>query len=373
MKKRIAIAAAGTGGHVFPGLAVGKIFLDQGVHPLWFGTPGGLENQWVDKSQYSFYALNMRGVRGKGLVRWLLMPFALWMAVLEAKEILAKEKVEKVLLCGGYVTVPVGLAARYLKIPFVILEQNAAVGLSNRILSYFAQKIFCGFPCQLSRGKSPTLVEVIGNPVREDIFKVLPPQDLIKAGEENRPLRVLVLGGSLGAKALNEVLPETLKLIQYAVQVVHQTGQKQFAETEALYAKAGLKEGFQLLPFLNDMPAAYTWADVVVCRAGALTVSEIAAAGRVGIFIPLPIAVDDHQTKNAKFLMDKGAAKLIPQSQLKPALLASTLDEMNVNRQKLLEMGKAAKALAKPGAAIRVAKELLLSHCPNNRSISETK
>jgi UDP-N-acetylglucosamine--N-acetylmuramyl-(pentapeptide) pyrophosphoryl-undecaprenol N-acetylglucosamine transferase len=289
------------------------------------------------------------------------MPFALMMAVLDAKEVLENRKIEKVLLCGGYVTVPVGLAACWLKIPIVLLEQNAAVGLSNRLLFRFAKKVFCGFPCQFSMksGKDTGKVSVIGNPIREEIFKVPPPEGLTGSSEP-RPLHVLVLGGSLGAKAINEMMPDVLKRIKNPLQLIHQSGEKTFRETQELYAKAGFSEGLKLVPFLDNMAAAYAWADLVICRAGALTVSEIAAAGRAAIFIPLPIAVDDHQTKNAKYLVAQGAAKLIPQAKLTPALLAETIDDLNVHREKIVDMGTRSKALAKPGAAVMVAKEMLL-------------
>ncbi len=357
--KKIAIAAAGTGGHIFPGLSVGKVLIEKGVQPYWFGTPIGLENKLVDKAQYKFYPVNMQGVRGKGLVRWLLMPFALGAAVLEAKEVLAKEKIEKVLLCGGYVTVPVGLAAKWLKIPIVLLEQNAAMGLSNRVLSYFASKIFCGFPCGLKpkkfKNNQVQEIAVIGNPVREEISAIAPSADLLTS----RPLHVLVMGGSLGALAINQTIPEMLKLIKNPVQVLHQTGEKTFQATLELYQKSGLEKGVKLVPFLENMAHAYAWADVVICRAGALTVSEVAAAGRTGIFIPLPIAVDDHQTKNAKYLVSQNAAKLISQGSLKPELLANILDELNTQREKIVAMGVAAKALSMPGSAGIVAKALM--------------
>ncbi len=354
--KKIAIAAAGTGGHIFPGLSVGKVLISKGVRPYWFGTPIGLENKWVDKAQYQFYPVNMQGVRGKGLVRWLLMPFALGAAVLDAKEILEKQKIEEVLLCGGYVTVPVGLAARWLKIPITLLEQNAVMGLSNRVLSYVAQRIFCGFPLAL-KNKKDQEIAVIGNPVREEIFKLSPPQNLLPLdlSAPPRPLHILVLGGSLGALAVNNVMPEVLKNLHQPVQILHQTGEKTFAQTQEIYAKSGLAQGVKLVPFLDHIEKAYEWADLIICRAGALTVSEISAAGRAAIFIPLPIAVDDHQTKNAKYLVDQGAAYLISQGKLTPALLAKMLDDLNTHRQKLLEMGVKAKALSKPGAAEKVA------------------
>ncbi len=365
--KKIAIAAAGTGGHIFPGLSVGKVLIAKGLQPYWFGTPLGLENKLVNKSEYQFYPVNMQGVRGKGLVRWLLMPFALGVAVLEAKEILEKNKIEEVLLCGGYVTVPVGLAAKWLKIPINLLEQNAVMGLSNRILSYFAKRIFCGFPLSFGAKKNPKKnqsiqsIEIVGNPVREEIFKILPPENLLPGDLSSapRPLHILVLGGSLGALAINSMIPEVLKILECPVQVLHQTGEKTFTQTQEIYAKAGFAQGVRLVPFLEHIEQAYAWADVVICRAGALTVSEIAAAGRMAIFIPLPIAVDDHQTKNANYLVEKGAAKLISQGQLKPEALAKVLGELSTHRQNILEMGVKAKSLSKPGAAEKIVGALL--------------
>lgn len=339
--EKIAIAAAGTGGHVYPAISVAKGLLKKGIKLHWIGTKTGIEARLVGKSKLPYSVIHMKGIRGKGLARWFLMPFILLGAFLEARKILKQSKAQVLMAFGGYVTVPAGLAAKTLGIPIYVMEQNAAAGLSNKILSRFAKKIFCGFDCEFKGDKAC----VVGNPVRPEIFAIPDMKPIV-----NRPLRIFVLGGSLGAKALNEIVPDAVHIADGNFEVFHQTGEKTFEIACRKYEKHGMFKTVRVEQYIDKIADQYAWCDLIICRAGALTVSEVAAAGRPAIFVPLPGAVDDHQRKNAAYLTKQNAGKLIDQSDLTPESLARLLNELYKDPDKLIQMGKKARSLSKPGA-----------------------
>jgi UDP-N-acetylglucosamine--N-acetylmuramyl-(pentapeptide) pyrophosphoryl-undecaprenol N-acetylglucosamine transferase len=340
------IMAGGTGGHIFPGLAVADHLQAQGWEVVWLGAPGSMEADLVPKHGYKIALVEFYGVRGKGVWRALMAPFALLVAVVQSVIALMRHRPDVVLGMGGYITVPGGLAAALLRRPLVIHEQNAVAGLSNRLLAIVAKRVLSGFPDVLL--PKP---EWCGNPVRNSIASL--PDPLQRYSERNGALNMLVLGGSLGAKAINERMPKALALVPEALRphVLHQSGRRHYEATQAAYREAGVEAA--VLPFVDDMAFYYAQADVVVCRAGALTVSELAAAGIASILIPFPFAVDDHQTANARFLSERGAAVLLPQTELKPERMAELLQTMT--RERALQMAQAARAAAQPDAARRVA------------------
>jgi UDP-N-acetylglucosamine--N-acetylmuramyl-(pentapeptide) pyrophosphoryl-undecaprenol N-acetylglucosamine transferase len=348
----ILIMAGGTGGHVFPGLAVAEYLRGLGEEVQWLGTARGLEARVVPGAGIALHTLPVAGLRGKGLVNWLLAPWRLGIALWAALALLLRLRPRVVLGLGGFASGPGGLMASALNIPLVIHEQNAVAGLTNRWLARVAERVLEAFP-----GTFPKKVGArhTGNPVRPEISG-LPAPEARFAGREG-PLRLLVLGGSLGALALNRTVPEALARLpaEGRPRVRHQTGERTLAQAREAYAAAGV-EG-ELTAFIEDMSAAYAWADLVICRAGALTVSELAAAGLGAILVPYPHAVDDHQTANARFLTEAGAALLIPEPQLDPARLAAELD--GLDRTRALAMAQAARALAMPGATETVARSCL--------------
>ena len=350
MSRAILIMAGGTGGHIMPGLAVADILRAQGWRVTWLGAPGGMEAELVPKHGYEMAWVNFSGVRGKGLLRLLLLPFTLLRALGQSAAAMFRHRPDVVLGMGGYITFPGGLMAAMLRRPLVIHEQNSIAGLSNRVLARIAQKTLSGFP-----GVLPKAIWC-GNPVRGSIAALGDPQARYAA--RSGRLNVLVVGGSLGAKALNEALPQALALLPQDARpnVVHQTGKQHFAAVQQLYRQAEVRADIQ--PFLDDMAGSYAHADVVICRAGALTIAELAAAGVASILVPFPFAVDDHQTHNARFLSERGAAWLLPQSELNAEKLAQLLrDLMNdgQGREKLAAMAQQARAVAKADAAQRVA------------------
>lgn len=346
MSKTVMIMAGGTGGHIFPGLAVADHLKAQGWNVVWLGAPASMEADLIPKHGYKIALVEFYGVRGKGLWRKLTAPFALAVAVVQSVGALLRHRPNVVLGMGGYITVPGGLAAALLRRPLVIHEQNAVAGLSNRLLATLARRVLSGFPDV--RLPHP---EWCGNPVRDSIAALPDPQS--RYAERSGALNVLVVGGSLGAKVINERMPKALALIPEAQRphVLHQSGKNHFEATQAAYQNAGVEAA--VLPFLDNMAFYYAQADVVVCRAGALTVSELAAAGVASILVPFPFAVDDHQTVNARFLSERGAAVLLPQTELTPERLADLL--RNLTRERALEMAQAARGAAQPDAAKRVA------------------
>ena len=346
MSRAILIMAGGTGGHIMPGLAVADILRSQGWKVTWLGAPGSMEAELVPKHGYGMAWVRFSGVRGKGLLRTLMLPFNLLIALWQSAAAIFRHRPDVVLGMGGYITFPGGVMAALLRRPLVIHEQNSIAGLSNKVLARIAQKTLSGFPDVLPKAIW------CGNPVRGSIAGLPDPQTRYMA--RSGRLNLLVVGGSLGAKALNEVMPQALVLLPEGLRpnVVHQTGKQHFAAVQQLYRQAGVQADIR--PFLDDMAGCYANADVVICRAGALTIAELAAAGVASILVPFPFAVDDHQTHNARFLSERGAACLLPQGELSAEKLAQLLQELT--REKLAAMAQQARSVAKPDAALSVAR-----------------
>lgn len=340
--KSVVVMAGGTGGHVFPALAVAESLRARGVRIHWLGTRAGIEAELVPARQFDITYLEVSGVRGQGLSRLLLAPFKIVRAVIAAMRVLRAVDADCVIGLGGYVTGPGGVAARLLGKPLLIHEQNAVAGFTNRQLSRMATRVLEAFP-----GAFPVSEKVVcvGNPVRPEIAALPEPEQRF-AGREGS-LRVLVMGGSQGAVALNELVPAALAILatQVDLDIRHQAGKKNTEKAVARYRDVGVKA--EILPFINDMAGIYGWADLVICRSGALTVSELAAAGVGSVLIPYPFAVDDHQTANARYLSDAGAALLFSQQELTAEKLAGALKPL-MNRQALLEMAVKARAKAQP-------------------------
>ncbi|MCG2607924.1 undecaprenyldiphospho-muramoylpentapeptide beta-N-acetylglucosaminyltransferase [Acinetobacter sp. SM34] len=356
--KHVMMMAAGTGGHVFPALAVAKELQQQGIQVSWLATPTGMENRLLKNHNIPIYQIDIQGVRGNGAVRKLLAPFKILKATLSAMRYMKQLKVDAVAGFGGYVAGPGGLAARALGIPVIIHEQNAIAGFTNIQLSRIAKTV-----CQAFPNTFPASAKIVttGNPVRKEITEILSPswryQEREKAG---LPLRILIVGGSLGAQALNERVPEALKQLNVPLNVYHQCGQNHADATQARYVDKPASLNVEVQPFIEDMAQAYSNADLIICRAGALTVTEIATAGVAAVFVPLPSAVDDHQTANAKFLANSGAAKICPQATLTPDSLKELLAPL-MNRQLLSEMAVKARQQAQPDATqhvVRLIQEL---------------
>jgi UDP-N-acetylglucosamine--N-acetylmuramyl-(pentapeptide) pyrophosphoryl-undecaprenol N-acetylglucosamine transferase len=343
----VMILAGGTGGHIFPGLAVAHALRRRGVHVGWLGSAGGMETRLVPQHGIEVDEIAIRGVRGKGAATLLAAPFKLMSAVWQAGGVLAGRKPRAVISFGGFAAAPGGLAARLAGIPLLVHEQNRAPGMTNKVLSRLARHVLTGFP-----GSFPLREEVVGNPVRAEIAAVEPPATRL-AGRDG-PLRLLVLGGSQGAAALNRAVPRAIAALGTEAQWVvrHQCGEKMLDDARAAYREAGVEASVE--PFIADMAAAYAWADLVVCRAGALTLAEVCAVGVASVLVPFPQAVDDHQTRNAQYLVERGAARLLPQSDTLAARMADTLATLS-GRDALRPMAEAARALARPDAAARVA------------------
>ena len=349
MSRRTALVmAGGTGGHIFPALAVAEALRERGWRVVWLGNAEAMESRLVPPRGFEFVSLGFGALRGKGMGRKLKLPFSLAVAIARALRLLGEVRPGVVLGMGGYVSFPGAVAARLRGIPLVVHEQNAVAGLANRVLARLADAVLTGFPGTLPGGRW------VGNPVRRE-FTTVPPPEVRFAGRQG-PLRLLVVGGSLGAKALNEAVPAALaQLAPHERPVVtHQSGSAHFAALEQAYAHHGV-EG-RLLPFIEDMGAALAEADLVVSRAGAMTVAELAAVGVGALLVPFPHAVDDHQTANARFLVDGGAAQLLPQSGLTPEGLAELLQ--GLDRERCRQMALAARALARPEATEALADEL---------------
>jgi len=316
MLERVTIMAGGTGGHVFPGLAIAEAFRERGVAVAWLGTENGMEGRWVRNAGIPFSTIAIGGLRGKGAAGWLKAPWNVVRATLQARQILRQQRAQAVISMGGFVCGPGGLAAKTLGLPLFIHEQNAIPGLTNRLLAPFAEAVFAAFPLQGdSLGKH---VQVVGNPVRRAITRVPPITP-------HRPCHLLVVGGSRGALALNEVVPAALARLpaHRRPEVWHQTGEATHAQAVAAYARHRIRARIE--PFIDNMAAAYAWADLVVSRSGALTVSELMAAGRPAIMVPFPHAVDDHQRANAAVIEGFGGGECIVQADLTPERLAERL------------------------------------------------
>jgi len=350
----VMIFAGGTGGHVFPALAVAKQIELQSVPIIWVGTKRGIEAKVVPNAGYKIEWIAVNGLRGKSFATYILAPFKLALAGLQVTWLLVKHRPCAVLGMGGFVAGPGGLIAALFRRPLIIHEQNAIAGLTNRLLAPFAKRILTGFPSTFVRKN----VEVLGNPVRAEISNL---QREYKIAEpESRPLRILIFGGSLGAQALNETVPLALAQVMESLsaemhpQVWHQTGEHKYDYTLEQYTTQAVKG--RVDAFIEDMQDAYAWADLVICRAGAITVAELSVAGLGAIFIPYPYAVDDHQTANAGALVNAGAALMIAEKQLSAEKLAAMLQDLLCNRSKLRALAQASGAFAKPQAAKDVAK-----------------
>jgi len=335
--------AGGTGGHVFPGLAVAEEMRAAGWDVVWMGAKTGMEARLVPARGYRMAYVRAVALRGKGLAAALLLPLNLLVGFAQAARAIFRLRPDVVLGMGGYVAFPGGMMASLLARPLAVHEQNAIAGLTNRVLAAVADKAMTAFPDALKGA------EWTGNPVRRDIAAMPPPET--RCAGRSGPLNLLVVGGSLGAQALNECLPRALALLEPRPRVVHQSGEKHLEALRANYRAAGVKG--ELVPFIDDMARRYAEADLVICRAGAITVAELAAGGVASVLVPFPHAVDDHQSANARFLSERGAALLLPQSELTPQKLADTLRALD--RPRLLEMARRARALGKPDAARQVA------------------
>ncbi len=346
----ILIMAGGTGGHVFPALAVAEELRDGARPVVWLGTRSGLEARVVPAAGIPVEWITVSGLRGKGLANWVAAPFRLAWAVWQALRILRRRRPAAVLGMGGFVSGPGGLAAWLLRKPLVIHEQNAIAGLTNRILARLAREVLEAFPGSFTPG---VRARRVGNPVRRAILRV--PEPVARMAERTARPRLLVLGGSLGALALNVTVPAALARLVPGErpEVWHQTGERTREQAEQAYRECGVEA--RLEPFIEDMAGAYGWADLVLCRAGALTVTELADVGVGSILVPFPYAVDDHQTGNALFLAREEAAILVPQSELDAARLASELKAILADRGRMLAMARTAHALAIPDAAAVVA------------------
>ena len=346
--KTILVMAGGTGGHIFPALAVAEQLRDRGWNVAWLGSRTGMESHLVPKYGFAIEWVRFSGLRGKGVLRWILLPWNLLIAFWQSAHAILRVRPDVVLGMGGFISFPGGIIAVVLARPLVLHEQNSVAGLANKTLARLADRVLVAFPKALENA------EWTGNPVRSDITG-LPVPD-VRFRNRSGNLRVLVVGGSLGAQALNDAVPWALALIPEALRplVTHQAGEKHFARLEESYRQAGV--GATMLAFISDMSGAYSAADVVICRAGALTVSELAAAGIASVLVPFPFAVDDHQTSNARYLADRNAAVLLPQAELTPRKLADLL--IGFTREKLLDMANRARALGKPDAT-----RIVAEHC----------
>jgi UDP-N-acetylglucosamine--N-acetylmuramyl-(pentapeptide) pyrophosphoryl-undecaprenol N-acetylglucosamine transferase len=348
----ILIMAGGTGGHVFPALALARLLRAGNHEVVWLGTRAGLEARVVPAEHIDIEWLAMSGLRGKGVATLLAAPFKLLYSIWQALGVIRRRNPRLVVGFGGFVTGPGGVAAWLMRRRLVIHEQNAIAGYSNRCLAHLADRVLSAFPRAFPRGVKD---QVVGNPVRAEILAQPPPA--LRFARRAGALRLLVVGGSLGAARLNSVVPFAIEQSGLDLHVRHQAGERGIEAARAAYEEAGVKG--EVTPFIDDMAQAYADADLVICRAGALTISELAAVGVAAVLVPFPAAVDDHQTVNAQFLVREGAAVLIADRDLTPARLATELKSLCAGRGKLLAMAERARLVAKPRAAEELAASCL--------------
>ncbi|MDR9469438.1 undecaprenyldiphospho-muramoylpentapeptide beta-N-acetylglucosaminyltransferase [Marinospirillum sp.] len=351
------IMAGGTGGHIFPALAVARGLAEKGESLAWLGSKHSMEAQRVPEAGIDFYGLSVTGLRGKGKLALMAAPFRLLRAVWQAWQLLRRLKPRRVVGFGGFASGPGGLAARLLGIPLYIHEQNALAGMTNRRLAAFSRRVFTAFP---SAFPAASKIVCLGNPVRQELLNLPAPEQ--RYARRQGALRLLVMGGSLGAQIFNQTLPRALALLPEEMRpwVRHQAGAGKEEATRESYAEnLGAAADIEITSFIDDMAEAFAWADLVVCRAGALTVSELSAAGVAALLVPFPFAVDDHQTHNARFLADADAGMLVPQAQLTPEYLAGLLQGPLGQRNRLQQMAVKAKSLAKPAATATLIEYLL--------------
>ena len=370
--KKVLIMAGGTGGHIFPALSIARHLQSLGVDVEWLGTRKGMESRIIPETDIPIHYISVSGLRGKSRLTILFSPFVVLLAIIQSLIKLLAVKPSCVLGMGGFVTGPGGVAAWLLRKPLLIHEQNAIAGLSNQMLSPLASTVMEGFAGafrrkqELSRNwfmksliKTEKAIDV-GNPLRREVLECETPEQRFAGHEQEGPIRILVIGGSLGAAAINRVIAEFLQSFSGAAEIElwHQCGKNNIVECEKYYAELGIRrsEKIRLVPFIDDMAAAYSWADIVVCRAGASTVSEIAAVGLPAVFIPFPYAVDDHQTENAMILHKLGAAWIIQQHELKPQMLENIISRFQEDRSLILQTALLARQAARPEATETAAK-----------------
>ncbi len=349
MTAPVMILAGGTGGHFFPGLAVARALRERSVPVLWLGADGGMETRLVPADNFPIETIAVHGLRGKGITSALTAPFVLLRSLWQALRVLRRVHPRAVISFGGFAAGPGGLAAWLLRRPLIVHEQNRAPGMTNRVLARIARRVLCGFPDSF-RGVAN---EVVGNPVRAEISSLAPPSERM-AGREG-PVRVLVLGGSQGARAINAAVPKVIASLATPgdVELRHQSGEKMLDETRRAYLAAGVSASIE--PFITDMAAAYGWADLVIGRAGALTIAELCAAGVGSVLVPFPGAVDDHQAHNADYLRERGGGDWLRQDEQFEVGLRRRLQTLLSDRPRLLAMATSARAAAYPNAAQRVA------------------
>jgi|KBSMisStaDraftv2_1062788.scaffolds.fasta_scaffold248820_2 UDP-N-acetylglucosamine--N-acetylmuramyl-(pentapeptide) pyrophosphoryl-undecaprenol N-acetylglucosamine transferase len=358
--RTLLVMAAGTGGHIMPGLAIARELAARGWRVHWMGTPRGMENRLVAEAGYPMVHVDMAGVRGKGLRAWIALPPRLVRALWQSSAAIFRVRPDVVLSMGGYVAFPGGLMAALWRKPLVVHEPGAVAGITNRALAVFADRVIVAMPGAFERPVAqgwanrlpkPGRVEMLGTPVREEIAAMPPPQERF-AGRTG-PLRLLVVGGSLGAQTMNELVLAALAALRAEERpdVVHQSGEKLYEGLRDAYARDGVPG--EVVPFVTDMAARYAWCDLLICRSGAITVAEIAAAGVASVLFPLPWFVADEQAANAGFLAERGAGIALKQLETTPALLADVL--RSLTRERLLAMAKAARSLGKPDATRRCA------------------
>lgn len=347
MTKKLLVMAGGTGGHVFPAIAVARELQQQGWEICWLGTKDRMEADLVPKHGIPIEFIQISGLKGKGVKALLAAPFAILKAVLQARKIIKKFKPDAVLGMGGYVSGPGGIAAKLCGVPVILHEQNAVAGLTNKWLSKIARRVLQAFPNAFPNA------EVVGNPVRQDLFEITAPEQ--RFAERTMPINILVMGGSQGALVINQTVPEAAKKLGNQVFISHQVGKGKLAGVEEVYQAT---QNGVASEFIDDMKAAYEWADLVICRSGALTVCEIAAAGLPAIFVPFQHK-DRQQFLNAEYLVEAGAAYVIEQPDFTPEKLLSVLEPLIADRQKLTEMAIKARAKATPTAAKRVAEVIV--------------
>ncbi|RYU63007.1 undecaprenyldiphospho-muramoylpentapeptide beta-N-acetylglucosaminyltransferase [Methylolobus aquaticus] len=347
MGARVVIMAGGTGGHVYPALAVAEELRSRGCELVWMGTQRGLESRVVPSAGFTLETLSVAGLRGKNWRERVTGPFLLLKSCLQAIGILRRHRPQVVLGFGGFVSGPGGLMSRLLGVPLVIHEQNCIPGTTNRWLAKSARRVLEAFPGSFPKERQ---AECTGNPVRRALLEIAAQR---ASRLPDAPLRIFVFGGSLGAQALNEIVPEALAQLNLPCEIRHQTGTAMRDQTAALYRRLGVAS--EVVAFIDDMASAYRWADLAVCRSGAMTVSELAVVGLPAILVPYPYAIDDHQTANARFFEKGGAGRCVPQNDLTAAGLAALIRELAADPETLVAMGRQASNLAKPQAAQRVA------------------
>ncbi|WP_442683467.1 undecaprenyldiphospho-muramoylpentapeptide beta-N-acetylglucosaminyltransferase [Stenotrophomonas sp. JC08] len=349
----VMIMAGGTGGHIFPGLAVAKVLRARGVPVTWLGADGAMETRLVPQHDIPIDTLAISGLRGKGKLALLTAPVRVMRAIRSAGFVMRRCQPRTVIAFGGFAAGPGGMAARLMDLPLLVHEQNRAPGMTNRILSRFSRRLLTGFPGSFTNGRE----EVVGNPVRAEIAALPAPEQRLAA--RSGPMHLLVLGGSQGARALNNAVPKALAALAdgAGIEVWHQCGEKLHEEALQAYREAGVSG--RVDAFIQDMAAAYDWADVVVCRAGASTLAELCAVGIGSVLVPFAAAVDDHQTRNAEYLVERAAAELLKQDDALATHLEGVLRALANNPARRMQMAQAARALAKVDAAERIADIIL--------------